>query len=95
MIIQINDDYFVVLDDEFNNVKEAFDNNWMILSEWIKDNGIFVSGKAYLILNKQEASSIVKEFENHWISRENLLAMRTFDKMDRFVRKGDPNAGES
>lgn len=95
MIIQINDDYFVVLDDEFNKVKEEFKDNWVVLSQWIEDNGVFVSGQAYVILNKQEAKSLVQEFEKHYISRENLLGYRTFDKIDRFARKEVKDAGES
>ena len=95
MIIQINDDYFVVLDDEFNKVKEEFKDNWLVLHEWIQENGVFVSGQAYVILNKEEAKSLVQEFEKHYISRENLLGYRTFDKIDRFVRKEKDNAGQS
>lgn len=81
MIIQLNDDYFVILTDEFENIKKEYKDDWVKLSEWIEHNGVFISGQDYFIMDRKEVEAVWKEFRNTFISHENELCGQVFTRI--------------
>jgi hypothetical protein len=89
MIIKLNDDYFLVIDEDFFSVKGSDIN----VTEWIEENGINLSNQGYLLISKEEAEAIVTELSWTWINRENPIFNQVIDKMMAFTRKKANNVG--
>ena len=85
MIIRINEDYFMVMDEDFKNALEEHRDDSIKLSEWVEMNGVLISDKEYILLSRDEAESLIKEFSWSWISRENPLCNRTLNRIMKFT----------
>lgn len=92
MIVQINHDYFVIMDEDYEQARKDLNDDPIKISEWAEHNGIFINGDHFFILEPAEVESIVNEMKDVFISRDNPRCEQVIKEMMAFLRR-QTNAG--
>lgn len=93
MIVQINDDYFVVFVEDFLAAQKLLGHDHIKITEWVELNGIFISGTDYLILERPEVVEIMRELSHVYLTKENDVFVNVINQMMAFLKRGENNVG--